>query len=81
VRYNGIVNKRYKTRAQERRAMAQRRENETARREGRPLPYANPWDALDPTKVPRDATPEEIAQSYRDFCEICPPPKRIVYTI
>lgn len=72
---------RYKTRAQEKRALAQRAENEKAQREGRPLPYPNPWDAVDPTKVPRDATPEQITQSYRDFCKICPPPKRIVYTL
>ncbi len=65
----------------EERALAQRAANAAAAREGRPLPYPNPWDALDPTKLPRDATSETYRQSFREFRKLCPPfqPKR--YTI
>ena len=42
------------------RAIAQRDANERAREAGQPLPYPNPWDALDPTKLPRDATAEQL---------------------
>ena len=72
---------RYKTRAQERRAIHQRAENLRAKREERPMPYPNIWDVLDPTKVGPDATPEEIHQSYLEFCKLCPPPKRIEYIL
>jgi hypothetical protein len=64
---------RVKTRQQERRALAERAANAAARAAGLPLPFPNPWDALDPTKVPRDATPEQIQQSYRAFNEMCRP--------
>lgn len=70
-----------KTRQQRANAMAQRRANRNAQRAGLPLPFPSIWDTLDPTKVPRDATPEQITASYKAFCEICPPPKRIEYTI
>lgn len=70
-----------KTPEQTARALAQRAANQRAQDEGRPLPYPNIWDALDPTKVPRDATPDQIEASYKAFCEICPPPKRIEYTL
>ena len=65
-------------RRKEQRALAQREANAAAAREGKPLPYPSPWDRLDPTKVPRDATPEEYHQSYIEFCKLCPPyrPKR-----
>ena len=66
----------YKTKEQIARAMAQRAANHEAAVKGLPLPYPNMWDALDPTKVPRDATPEQITASYREFCKICPPPPR-----
>ena len=49
--------KRTKTRAQERRADAR------AAKAGKPLPFPNIRDAWDPTKVPPDATPEQIHQS------------------
>lgn len=69
--------RRYKSRAQERRQMAQRRANERAAKAGKPLPYPNIWDFLDPTKVSPDATPEEIHRSYLEFTEICRPrPKK-----
>jgi hypothetical protein len=55
----------------EQRAMAQRAANEAAKARGEPLPYPNVWDFLDPTKVPADATPEEIARSYEAFAKIC----------
>lgn len=60
------------------RALAQRAANERAARAGKPLPYPNPWDAVDPTKLPRDATPEQIHQRYLEFTKICkaPPCKR-----
>ena len=61
--------------------MAQRRANARAAREGRPLPHPNIWDTWDPTKVPQDATPEQIHESYLEFCKLCPPPPRKVYTI
>lgn len=58
--------------------MAQRTANVEAQREGRPLPYPNPFDLLDPTKVPADAAPEQVAESHRQFRKICRPfqPKR-----
>lgn len=60
------------------RAIAQRDANERAREAGQPLPYPNPWDALDPTKLPRDATAEQLHQRVRRFARICrkPPCKR-----
>ncbi len=61
--------------------MAQRRDNERARRRGLPLPYPNLWDALDPTKVPRDATPEEIHRSYLEFSRLCRPRPRKTHTL
>ncbi len=65
-------------RRKEERALAQRAANVAASREGRPQPYPNPWDVLDPTKVPRDASPEAFRRSYVEFRKICPPfrPKR-----
>lgn len=65
-------------RRKEERALAQRAANDQAWREGRPQPYPNPFEVLDPTKVPANATPEQIAESHRQFRKICPPfqPKR-----
>jgi hypothetical protein len=62
-----------KSRRQTARALSQRAANARAFREGRPLPYPNPWDAVDPTKVPRDATPEQVHESYREFMKLCRP--------
>ncbi|MEW6278894.1 MAG: hypothetical protein AB1758_09750 [Candidatus Eremiobacterota bacterium] len=71
----------FKTPEQEERAMAERRANEEAKQKGEPLPFPNLWDFLDPTKVPEDASPQEISLRYREFCKICPPRKRIHYTV
>ena len=62
----------------EERALAQRAANDAAAREGKPLPYPNPWDILDPTKLPRDAPREACRQRYLEFRKLCPPfkPKR-----
>jgi hypothetical protein len=65
-----------KTRAQVRRAMAERRANESAAERGEPLPYPNIWDEVDPTKVPRDASEQEILESVAAFLKLCPPPAR-----
>lgn len=62
----------------EERALEQRAANAAAFREGRLMPYPNPFATLDPTKVPAYASDDEIQESYREFCKICPPfrPKR-----
>lgn len=65
----------------EQRAVAQRKANEDALQAGEPLPYPNPWDTIDPTKVAPDATAEEIHQRYLEFRKICRPPKPKRYTI
>ena len=65
----------------EQRAITQREANERAVRAGEPMPFPNPWDRLDPTKVAPEATPEEIHQSYLEFCKLCRPPKIKSYTI
>ena len=58
------------------RALAERRANERAAREGCDLPHPNVWDALDPTKLPRDASPEEVHRRYLEFQKLCHPPER-----
>jgi hypothetical protein len=65
-----------KTRVQLRRALRQRAANVRAAAAGLSLPHPNPWDALDPTKLPRDATPEQIQARYAEFRKLCPPPRR-----
>ena len=55
-------------------AMAQREANAQAAARGEALPYPNPWDVIDPTKVPADATPEQIQARYRAFRLICRAP-------
>jgi hypothetical protein len=50
---------RVKTRPQERRALAERAANAAARL---PLPFPSPWDALDPTRLPRDAELAALAR-------------------
>jgi hypothetical protein len=61
--------------------MAERAANDAARQRGEPLPFPNPWDVLDPTKVPSDATPEEIARSYEAFALICRAPACIRHVL
>lgn len=51
--------------------MAQRQANERAAVRGEPLPFPNPWDVLDPTKVGPDAKPEQITASFREFSKRC----------
>jgi hypothetical protein len=70
-----------KTQQQEVRALAERKANADAVTAGHPMPFPNMWDVLDPTKVPRDATPEQIHQSYLEFRKLCPPPPRKLYTL
>jgi len=61
-------------RRKEERAMAQRAANAAADREGNPLPFPNPWDEADPTKLrPEEASEEAALRRYREFCKICPP--------
>ena len=65
-----------KTTRQVARAIAERSENDAAVREARPLQNPNPWDALDPTKVAPDATPEAVHRRYLEFQTLCPPRPR-----
>jgi hypothetical protein len=58
----------------ERRAEAQRAANLRAQQQGKPLPYPNPWDALDQTKVAEGASDAAFQRSYLAFCNLCPPP-------
>ena len=60
------------------RALAQRAANMTATREGKPVPYPNPFMSWDPTKVPRNASPSEYLASVIEFRKLCRPsePKR-----
>ena len=68
---------RIKTRAQEAKAIAQREANRQAKATGLPMPYPNPWDEWDPTKVdPAEATAEKIYKSYLEFCKLCPKDQR-----
>lgn len=60
-----------KTAEQTARAEAERRANEQAAAEGRALPYPNPWDAIDPTKVPQNASAQELQASYQRWSQLC----------
>ena len=70
-----------KSRKQIARAMAERCANQYARDHILPLPFPNPWDVWDPTKVDPDATPEQIAERYLEFSKLCPPSRRIKYIV
>lgn len=66
-----------KTPEQESKAIAERDANRVAAECGEALPFPNIWDRLDPTKVPADATEEEVQRSYAAFRAICRPlPRR-----
>jgi hypothetical protein len=67
---------RAKTAEQERLALDQRAANERGARAGEPLPFPNLWDSLDPTKVARDASPDDVQASYVAFSKLCPPRPR-----
>ena len=62
----------------EERALAQRAANAAAAREGRPVPYPNPFHALGPSKLRPDASPEERQEWYLAQRRVCRPfqPKR-----
>jgi hypothetical protein len=68
--------KNFKSPAQIRRAMAERRANDRAAERGEPLPFPNIWDLLDPTKLPQGATEEQILDRISEFRKICRPPVR-----
>jgi hypothetical protein len=61
---------------QEHRALLEREANDKAARAGLPLPFPNPWDTLDPTKVPRGATEAQLQSSYTAFRALCRPRPR-----
>lgn len=65
----------------EQRLSAQRAANAAARERGEPLPFPNPWDELDPTKVAADASPDEVRRSYEAFQRICRPPPPIRHVL
>ncbi|MDX2023544.1 MAG: hypothetical protein SF187_25125 [Deltaproteobacteria bacterium] len=60
-----------KTAEQTARAEAERLANEQAAADGNALPFPNPWDAIDPTKVSQDASPEELQESYLRWSQLC----------
>ena len=65
-------------------ALRQRLQNEQARNRGGGLPYPNPWDELDATKVHAGldgATREQLLHSTREFLKRCPPRARRRHTI
>jgi len=60
-----------KTEEQTARAEAERLANERAAVEGRALPFPNPWDAIDLTKVPPNASAQELQLSYQRWSQLC----------
>lgn len=66
---------------QEERAIHERKANARAAAEGAPLPFPNIWDALDPSKVPRDATAAEVQASYLRFAQLCQPRPRKLHRL
>lgn len=66
---------------QEDRALRERSANDLAAAEGRPLPFPNIWDTLDPSKVAPGATPSEVHASYLRFTALCRPRQRKVHRL
>ena len=65
-----------KTPRQEQRAERERAANACASADGRPLPFPNPWDEVDSTKVTGPATDAEMHASYEEFRKLCRPRAR-----
>lgn len=63
-------------RRKEERALEQRAANAAAARAGRPLPFPNPWDTLDPTKLPRDASEAARLERITELRKICKPRRK-----
>ncbi len=70
-------------RRKEERAIGQREANAAAARGGRLLPFPNPFDRWDPTKLsPEEADdPEAILRRHRRLRKICRPPKPRRYIV
>jgi hypothetical protein len=66
----------FKTEEQDRLALEQRAANQRAALAGEVLPFPNMWEQLDPTKVARDASPDELQASYVAFSKLCRPQPR-----
>jgi len=60
-----------KTAEQTARAQAERMANEKAVSDGATLPFPNPWDAVDLTKVAAPASAKELKLSYQRWSELC----------
>jgi len=60
-----------KTAEQTARAEAERQANELAADQGQALPFPNPWDAIDPTKVSPNAPAQERQASYQRWSQLC----------
>jgi hypothetical protein len=66
---------RLKAREQEARALRERAANRAAGRQSVPIPFPNPWDAWDPTKLAPGASVDEIRRRYLEFRKLCPRPR------
>jgi|GEM_PF-2683496 len=74
VAFDGVLAAYYfamKTAEQTARAKAERLANELAADQGQALPFPNPWDAIDPTKVSPNAPAQELQASYQRWSQLC----------
>lgn len=57
--------------------MRERAANARAKERGEPMPHPNPWDAVDPTKLPADPPPtdEQMLERVKAFRASCRPPQ------